>query len=150
MKLTFDLEWLLRKLVEAKVAEAIAGDIQERFIRNCRRLGGFAATLEWWADFLTTVWALAWENYLRPMPKPFAFTLHEDAWLRDGSIARGGQVTGYKVGGMSDGKTARIANFGAPNYNDWQIMRIYADNSQDEWTGSYDSAQEALVILERD
>ena len=44
---------------------------------------------------------------------PHTFTLHEDAWLRDGPIFASGQVTGYRVGGMPDGKTARIANFGA-------------------------------------
>jgi hypothetical protein len=37
-------------------------------------------------------------------------TLHEDAWLRDGPIFASGQVTGYRVGGMPDGKTARIAS----------------------------------------
>lgn len=45
----------------------------------------------------------------------YTFTLHEDAWLREGPVAAGGQVVGYRVGGMPDGRTARIANFGAPN-----------------------------------
>jgi hypothetical protein len=52
------------------------------------------------------------------------FTLHEDAWFRDEDVFANGQVTGYRVGGMPDGKTARIANFGAPNRNDWRIMRM--------------------------
>jgi hypothetical protein len=50
----------------------------------------------------------------------YTFTMHEeDAWLRNGPVSTGGQVIGYRVGGMPDGKTARIANFGAPNRNDF-------------------------------
>src|SRR6266853_1817620 len=60
----------------------------------------------------------------------YTFTLHEDAWLRDGPVYAGGPVIGYRVGGMPDGRTARIANFGAPNANDWRIMRINVDNTQ--------------------
>jgi hypothetical protein len=71
----------------------------------------------------------------------YTFTLHEDAWLRDGPVFASGQVTGYRVGGMPDGKTARIANFGAPNRNDWRIMRINADNTQTDWTGHYESLE---------
>jgi hypothetical protein len=78
------------------------------------------------------------------------FTLHEDAWLRDGQVFAGGQVTGYRVGGMPNGKTARIANFGAPNRNDWRIMRINADNTQTDWTGDYESAEDALAALRQD
>jgi hypothetical protein len=77
------------------------------------------------------------------------FTLHEDAWLRDGPVYAGGQVIGYRVGGMPDGKTARIANLGAPNGNDWCIMRINSDNSQSEWTGHYASIEDALAALQR-
>jgi hypothetical protein len=77
------------------------------------------------------------------------FTLHEDAWLRDGPVYAGGQVIGYRVGGMPDGKPARIANFGAPNANDWRIMRINADNTQTDWTGHYGSIEDALAALQR-
>jgi hypothetical protein len=79
-----------------------------------------------------------------------SFTLHEDAWLRDGPVFASGQVTGYRVGGMPDGKTARIANFGAPNRNDWRIMRINADNTQTDWTGHFESMEDALADLQRD
>lgn len=48
---------------------------------------------------------------------------------------------------MPDGKTARIANFGAPNGNDWRIMRINADNTQTDWIGHYESAEDALEAL---
>jgi hypothetical protein len=79
----------------------------------------------------------------------YIFTLHEDAWLRDGPVYAGGQVTGYRIGGMPDGKTARIANFGAPNRNDWRIMRINADNTQTDWTGRYESIEDALATLQQ-
>jgi hypothetical protein len=80
----------------------------------------------------------------------FTFTIHEDAWVGDGPLFASGQVTGYHVGGMPEGKTARIANFGAPNQNDWRIMRTNADNTQSGWTGSYKSVEDALAELQRD
>jgi hypothetical protein len=76
-------------------------------------------------------------------------TLHPDAWIREGSEFASGEVTGYKVGGMLDGAWARIANFGAPNRNNWRIMRINADNTQGEWTGDYESAEAAMAGLQR-
>jgi hypothetical protein len=79
-----------------------------------------------------------------------SLTLHADAWTREGSEFASGDVTGYRVGGMPGGAWARIVNFGAPTRNDWQIMRINADNTQSEWTGHYESAQDALVILEEE
>lgn len=75
-------------------------------------------------------------------------TMHEDQWLRDGPVFASGQVTGYRVGGMADGSTARIANFGAPARNDWRVMRIYANNTQSGWTGHYESVEEALAALQ--
>ena len=77
-------------------------------------------------------------------------TLHEDMWLRQGPIFGTGKVVGYRVGGMPDGRTARIANFGAPNQNDWRIMRINGDQTQAEWTGHYESAEDALAALRED
>src|SRR6266436_2146151 len=79
----------------------------------------------------------------------YTFTLHEDAWLRDGPVFAAGQVIGYRVGGMPDGTTARIANFGAPNRNDWRILRINRDNTQGEWTGHYESVDDALAALQQ-
>lgn len=78
----------------------------------------------------------------------YMLTLHEDAWYGDNSGDH--RVTGYRVGGMPDGKTARIANFGAPHRSDWQIMRINADNTQTDWCGSYESAQAALAVLQKE
>jgi hypothetical protein len=79
-----------------------------------------------------------------------SFTLHEDTWFRNGPVYAGGQVIVYRVGGMPDGRTARIANFGAPNCDDWQVMRINGDNTQSEWTGHYKSVEDALVALQQD
>jgi hypothetical protein len=77
------------------------------------------------------------------------FTLHEDALLRDGSVFANGPTIGYRVGGMPDGKTARIANFGAPNRNDWRIMRVNPDSTQTGWCGHYESVDEALTALQQ-
>jgi hypothetical protein len=79
-----------------------------------------------------------------------SFTIHEDAWVRDGPVYASGQVIGYRVGGMPSGRTARIANFGAPNRDDWRIMRINGDNTQSEWTGHYGSVEDALAALQQD
>jgi hypothetical protein len=78
------------------------------------------------------------------------FTLHEDAWLRDGAVYANGQAIVYRVGGLPNGKAARIANFGAPTRNDWQIMRINADNTQTDWTGHYETVEDALAALQQD
>jgi len=76
------------------------------------------------------------------------FTLHEDAWLRDGPVFVGGPTIAYRVGGLPSGKTARIANFGAPNRDDWRIMWVNADNTQTDWSGHYSSVEEALAALQ--
>lgn len=81
---------------------------------------------------------------------PYNFILHEEAWLRDGPGFEGGQVIVYRVGGLPDGTTARIANFGAPNRDDWQVMRINADNTQTDWTGHYENFEDALATLQQD
>jgi hypothetical protein len=48
---------------------------------------------------------------------------------------------------MPDGAWARIANFGAPHRDNWRIMRINADNTQDDWSGNYESAEATLAGL---
>ncbi len=78
-----------------------------------------------------------------------SFILHEDAWVRNGSVYASGPAVGYRVGGLPNGKTARIANFGAPERNDWRIMWINADNSHDKWAGHYPSVEEALAALQQ-
>jgi hypothetical protein len=82
--------------------------------------------------------------------KLMKFTLHEDAWLREGAVYAGGRAIGYRVGGLPDGRTARIANFAAPNGNEWRIMRINAGNTQTDWTGHYESIETALAESQRD
>ncbi len=79
----------------------------------------------------------------------YTFTLHEDSWFRDQSISANGQVVGYRVGGMPDGMTARIANFGAPIRHDWRIMRINSDDTHTGWTGHYESLEDALGALQQ-
>ncbi len=76
----------------------------------------------------------------------YGVTLHEDMWDREGSVYAGGRVIGYRVGGLPDGTTARIANF--KGY--CQIMRINGDNSQTDWSGHCESAEEALAALQQD
>jgi hypothetical protein len=76
----------------------------------------------------------------------YSVTLHEDMWDRERSIYASGRVIGYRVGGLPDGTTARIANF--RGY--WQIMRINGDNTQSDWSGHYESAEEALAALQKD
>jgi hypothetical protein len=79
----------------------------------------------------------------------YPYTLHEDAWSGEGPVFAGGQVIGYRVSGMPNGKAARIANFGAPNRkDDWCVMRINADNTQTDWVGHYGSVEEALAVLQ--
>lgn len=77
-----------------------------------------------------------------------SLTLHPDMWIREGSEYGVGAVTGYRVGGMHDGTTARIANFGARHHDDWRVMRISGDNSQTHWTGNYESLEAALADLQ--
>jgi hypothetical protein len=78
----------------------------------------------------------------------YAFTIHEDMWVGDGPVFGSGSVVGYRVGGMPDGSTARIHNFGAPNRNQWRVMRIKADNTSTDWVGDYETAEDALVDLQ--
>jgi hypothetical protein len=80
----------------------------------------------------------------------YSVTLHEDMWDRDGPVYANGRVIGYRVGGLPDGTTARIANCGAPGKDDWQIMRINGDNTQTDWTGHYESVEDALAAMQQD
>jgi hypothetical protein len=81
---------------------------------------------------------------------PLNFTLHEDAWFRNQLDLSSGRVTGYRVGGMPDGRIARIANFGAPNRDDWRVMIINADKTYTDWSGNYENAEDALAALQGD
>jgi hypothetical protein len=93
-------------------------------------------------------WRNVFETELGDKQMTHTLTIHPDAWLSDGPVFANGEVTGYRVGGMPYSSTARIANFGAPNRNDWRIMRINTDNTQSHWTGHYESADDALAALQ--
>ncbi len=54
----------------------------------------------------------------------------------------------YLVGGMPDGDWASIANSSPVVGTDWQIKRRSADSSEGEWTGHYESAEDALAALQ--
>lgn len=50
---------------------------------------------------------------------------------------------GYRVGGLPDGTTARIAYFGS----EWRVMRVVDDSRPADWSGHYASAEDALAAL---
>jgi hypothetical protein len=50
---------------------------------------------------------------------------------------------------MPPGYQALITNFGAPQRDDWKIMRI-DDDAQEEWNGTYKSAEQALAVLQKE
>jgi len=58
----------------------------------------------------------------------------------------GGEVIGYYVGGMPAGEEAKIHNHDAAR-NDWRVMRI-KHGKQDDWTGQFGSAKDALAWLQ--
>lgn len=85
---------------------------------------------------------------LRQIVKP-KLTLHEIGWVGDGPTFGSGEVYQYRVGHMPPGYQALIANFGAPRRNDWKLLRIEED-VQEEWAGHYESAEDALAVLQKD
>jgi hypothetical protein len=85
---------------------------------------------------------------LSPIVRP-ELILHPIGWVTDGPIFGSGTVYQYRVGHMPPGYQALIANFGAPNRNDWKIMRI-DDDAQEDWAGLYESAEEALAVLRKE
>lgn len=76
-------------------------------------------------------------------------TLHEIGRISDRLEYGTGTVYQYRVGHMPPGYQALIANFGAPNNSDWKLMRIEED-IQEEWSGHYESAEEALAVLQKE
>ena len=79
----------------------------------------------------------------------YNLTLHAEGWTRDGPAFGVGPVFVYRVGGMPQEEQAKIANYGAPHRNDWRILRTKAE-TQGEWTGHYESAEEALAALQQE
>jgi hypothetical protein len=78
-----------------------------------------------------------------------ALTLNEIGWVRDGPTFGAGPAFQYRVGNMPPGVQALITNFEAPGGNDWKIMRI-EDDAQEQWSGSFGSAEEALAVLQKE
>ena len=84
-----------------------------------------------------------------PQSEKVKLTLHPIGWVGDGPVFGSGTIYQYRVGRMPAGYQALIANFGAPRRNDWKIMRI-DDDTQEEWNGHYESAEEALAVLQKE
>ena len=78
-----------------------------------------------------------------------SLTLHEIGWLRDGPTFGTGVVFQYRVGNLPPGVQVLISNFGTPHRDVWKIMRI-EDDLQEEWNGSYESAEQALAALQKE
>jgi len=94
---------------------------------------------------------LGFEVETEPAPGPEKVTLglQPIGRVSDGPIFGSGNVYQYRVTHMPVGHQALIANFGAPLRSDWRIMRI-DDDMQEEWNGHYESAEEALAILQKE
>ena len=74
--------------------------------------------------------------------------LYEDEHVYDGPVMANGTIRSYRVG-MPPGEEAKIVNYGAPNRNNWQILRIKGTN-KGKWTGHYESAEAALAVLQKE
>jgi len=77
----------------------------------------------------------------------YTLTLHEEG--KTGDRTPTGPVWIYRVGGMPEGQEAKIQNSGAPDSNDWQILRING-GEKSGGTGNYESAEVALAVLQKD
>jgi len=73
--------------------------------------------------------------------------MHADAWTRNGQVYASGPVVGYRVNGLSPGEEAKLWNFGGADQPDWQFLRN-SNGKSGEWTGHYESAENALAALE--
>ncbi|HEY4087956.1 MAG TPA: hypothetical protein VGM43_18575 [Bryobacteraceae bacterium] len=78
-----------------------------------------------------------------------SLTMHADAWISDGPIYRSGPAFGYRVTGLPPGEEAKIQNLGGPETPSWRVLRILNGKSS-ELEGRFESAQDALVILEEE
>jgi hypothetical protein len=76
-------------------------------------------------------------------------TKYETGWLRSGPVFGSGRAFRFRVGCLPAGEEAHINNFGAPNRDDWQILRI-RNGVQGDWTGHFESADSALAELQQE
>src|SRR3989304_4918262 len=86
-----------------------------------------------------------------PQPKeltnmPIKLTKREVASFRSGPVYGTGRAFKYKVGGMPPGEEATITE--SPNQG-WRILRT-KNGVQGDWTGEYESADEALAALQKE
>jgi hypothetical protein len=66
----------------------------------------------------------------------------------DGSdLTKWSTVLQYEVCNLPAGEQAWIANFGGPYQDHWRILRA-TDGEQTDWSGDYQSAEDALRQLE--
>jgi hypothetical protein len=78
-------------------------------------------------------------------------SLRPNIWVRSSNGFSDDGIKGYRVEGMPYGTGARIGNFGTQDRDDWRILRIsHTTFLPKEWTGSYPSAQEALMVLQHE
>ena len=67
----------------------------------------------------------------------------------DTGVAKPSPANDRAGSAVPPGYQALIANSGAPNRNDWKIMRI-DDDAQEDWNGHYESAEAALAVLQKE
>jgi hypothetical protein len=68
----------------------------------------------------------------------------------DGSdIGNWTDVIQYEVQGLPFEERVWVANFGGPYRHDWRILRAKG-GVQSDWTGHYESAEEALAVIQRE
>ena len=77
----------------------------------------------------------------------FKLSKIEYMWFGDGPLLRKDCPIGYEVQGMPPGLDAHINNLGAPNNNNWMILRTENGVSGERY-GEFGSADEALASLE--
>jgi hypothetical protein len=69
----------------------------------------------------------------------YTLSLEENRWIRDGMEYGTGQPVGYRVLGTPPDQDIQICKISAS----WQVRR-----NGNEWTGNYESPQQALVALQ--
>jgi hypothetical protein len=75
-------------------------------------------------------------------------TLRPMTYFGKGPNLQRDHATQYEVQGLPPGERAWIANFGAPNRQNWRVLRA-TEQVQSDWTGDYRSAEEALASLQK-
>lgn len=74
-------------------------------------------------------------------------TMHVFARDRQGAKMGTGNAITYEVRGFIEGGRALISMTGNGPKGTWQVMRIYADDTSDGWSGEFPSAEAAFESL---